>query len=154
MAEGKSQFSMGAFAMIFDEAGRILLCHRTDIDIWNLPGGRMEYGEAPWETVVREVKEEVGLTVGVEKLIGVYSKKNENDIVYQFLCRVISGTALSADHESDQVGYFHLDEFPLNTNQKQKQRIQLYLENPTVIQMVDQTNVINSKDYLTQLGNY
>jgi len=28
------------------------------MDMWNLPGGGMEYGEGTWETVVREVKEE------------------------------------------------------------------------------------------------
>jgi hypothetical protein len=32
----------GAFAVIFDEHDRVLLCHRRDIDAWNLPGGAVE----------------------------------------------------------------------------------------------------------------
>jgi len=51
---------IGAFALIFNEHQDILLCHRRDLDLWNLPGGGMEAGETPWQAVVREVEEEVG----------------------------------------------------------------------------------------------
>lgn len=51
-------FKIGAFAIILDEQGRVLLCHRRDIDAWNLPGGGLLSGEAPWQGVVRETKEE------------------------------------------------------------------------------------------------
>jgi 8-oxo-dGTP pyrophosphatase MutT (NUDIX family) len=54
-------FTIGAFAIIFDEGGRVLLCHRRDLDVWNLPGGGVESREMPDEAVVREVKEETGL---------------------------------------------------------------------------------------------
>jgi ADP-ribose pyrophosphatase YjhB (NUDIX family) len=43
-AEIKDMFSIGAFAIIFDEDGRVLLCHRRDMDLWNLPGGGMDAG--------------------------------------------------------------------------------------------------------------
>ena len=56
---------MGAFAVIFDAEANVLLCHRTDRDAWNLPGGKVEAGEAPWEAAVREVHEEIGLHVRV-----------------------------------------------------------------------------------------
>jgi 8-oxo-dGTP diphosphatase len=59
-------FSIGAFAVIFDAQGRVLLCHRRDMDVWNLPGGGVESGELPTETVVRETREETGLEVAVE----------------------------------------------------------------------------------------
>ena len=32
-------FSIGAFAILFDDQGRVPLCHRRDRDMWNLPGG-------------------------------------------------------------------------------------------------------------------
>src|SRR6267378_7972806 len=57
--------AMGAFAVIFDAEANVLLCHRTDRDAWNLPGGKVEAGEAPWEAAVREVHEEIGLHVRV-----------------------------------------------------------------------------------------
>ncbi len=40
-------FNIGVFAIIFDRKKRILFCHRTDCDLWNLPGGALEKGEAP-----------------------------------------------------------------------------------------------------------
>ena len=44
-------FHIGAFAIIFDGRDEALLCLREDLNIWNLPGGRVERGEAPWEAV-------------------------------------------------------------------------------------------------------
>ncbi|MFA6537136.1 MAG: hypothetical protein WCT18_01920 [Patescibacteria group bacterium] len=32
-------FKVASFGIIFDEQNRILFCHRTDYDLWNLPGG-------------------------------------------------------------------------------------------------------------------
>ena len=64
--EGRPSFSIGAFAIVFDERGRVLLRHRQDFDLWNLPGGGVESGELPTEAVIRETKEETGLDVVVE----------------------------------------------------------------------------------------
>lgn len=52
--------STGAFAIIRDDRGGVLVSHRRDADLWNLPGGTVEPGETPWEAVVREVREETG----------------------------------------------------------------------------------------------
>jgi 8-oxo-dGTP pyrophosphatase MutT (NUDIX family) len=42
---------------------KVLLIHRKIPDVWELPGGNIEYGENPSETAKREVKEETGLIV-------------------------------------------------------------------------------------------
>ncbi len=31
--------TMGAFGIIFDENDTVLLCYRSDMDMWDLPGG-------------------------------------------------------------------------------------------------------------------
>ncbi len=69
-------FKLGAFAIILDTQQRVLLCHSRDLDLWNLPGGGVESGEAPWGAVVREVYEETRLRVGIERLAGIYSKRS------------------------------------------------------------------------------
>jgi 8-oxo-dGTP diphosphatase len=115
-------FSIGAFAIIFDESGRVLLCHRRDMDLWNLPGGGMESGELPTEAAIRETREETGLEVVVERLIGVYGKKDKNEIVFAFLCQVIGGR-LSITDEADECRYFVVDAIPENTSPKQVERI-------------------------------
>lgn len=45
---------------------------RPTLFFWDLPGGRMEYGETPEQTVIRELKEETMLDVKPEKLLGVW----------------------------------------------------------------------------------
>ena len=52
--------------------------------MWNLPGGKVELGEAPWEAVIREVEEETGLIVRVERLLGVYAVPRKSDVVFDF----------------------------------------------------------------------
>ena len=52
------------------EDGRVLLC-RNHRDEWELPGGRPERGESFAQTLKRELAEETGLTVGVDRLVGV-----------------------------------------------------------------------------------
>jgi ADP-ribose pyrophosphatase YjhB (NUDIX family) len=60
-------------AVIFDRRGRLLLQQRSDGGQWGLPGGSVEIGESVSDAVVREVHEETGLTVGVRRMVGVYS---------------------------------------------------------------------------------
>ena len=60
-------------AVIVDDEGRLLLIHKTDNDLWALPGGGHEAGESIAATVVREVKEETGIDVEVVDLVGLYT---------------------------------------------------------------------------------
>jgi len=113
---------MGAFAVIFDDERRVLLCHRRDIDAWNLPGGRVEDGEAPWDAVIRETREEVGLDVEISRLTGLYWKPDTAELVFSFECQVVSGTPGLSD-EADKVGRFPVDGLPTNTGRKHVERI-------------------------------
>lgn len=115
-------FTIGVFGIIFNEHEKVLLCHRLDYDLWNLPGGGLEPGEAPWQGVIREVKEEVGLDVDAERLAGVYSKPEENEIVFSFICK-ITGGKISTSNEADLIEYFSFEELPKNMSLKQKERI-------------------------------
>lgn len=60
-------------AIVQDGQGRVLLIHKTDNDLWALPGGGHEIGESIAETVVREVKEETGYDVEVTGITGTYT---------------------------------------------------------------------------------
>ncbi len=106
-------FAIGAFAVIFDEHHRALLCHRRDLDMWNLPGGRVECRELPTDAVVRKVKEETGLEVEVERLVEVVGKSYRDELVFVFVCRVTGGQ-LTTTAESDDCRYFSPDRLPPN----------------------------------------
>ena len=57
--------------LLRDERGRVLLCELTYKKEWDLPGGVIEVGEAPALGLVRELQEELGITVEVQGLITV-----------------------------------------------------------------------------------
>lgn len=68
-------FKIGIFAIIFNDQKQVLLLYRRDhFDIWELPGGGLQEGEAPWQGVIRETQEETGLNVNVKQLTGIYFK--------------------------------------------------------------------------------
>jgi len=60
---------IGAYGVLTDDAGRVLLTRSSErsdvVGTWYLPGGGVEHGEDPADTVVREVAEETGLRVAV-----------------------------------------------------------------------------------------
>jgi ADP-ribose pyrophosphatase YjhB (NUDIX family) len=116
-------FKIGVFATVLDDAECVLLVHRTDCDWWCQPGGGMEAGEAPWQGVIRETREETGLEVTVERLAGVYSWAPQKDeVIFSFVCRVIGGELATSD-ESDVVRFFALAELPPNTFPEHVHRI-------------------------------
>ena len=100
-----------AFALIFDKAGRLLLCRRKKDGLWNLPGGHLEPKEPPWEAVVREVREEIALNVKVLRLLGIYFVGKDNELVLSYVCEPRSKTP-RPNREIDAIDWFELDRLP------------------------------------------
>lgn len=83
------------------QAGRLLLVQHRDPDYipeWAAPAGTAKPGEKPELAAVREVREEVGLDVAVEDVLGNrFHPASQRHLVY-FACRIVSGeVALSED---------------------------------------------------------
>lgn len=114
-------FRIGVFALVHD-GSRVLLARRRDSGWWNLPGGGMERGETVDEAVVREVAEETGLLVAVERLVGVYSKPQRNEVVLTFACRVVGGELAESD-ESTAFAWSLPDDLPQPTLPKHAERV-------------------------------
>jgi 8-oxo-dGTP diphosphatase len=54
---------VAAGALFFDDQGNVLIVKPSYKDGWEIPGGYVEPGESPRAACIREVKEEIGLTV-------------------------------------------------------------------------------------------
>ncbi len=83
----------------------------------------METGESPWQAVVREVIEEVGLQIQVERVLGIYSVPERGDLVFTFLCVPVGGVILTSE-EADEVRWFTRNTIPSNTSRRQLERIE------------------------------
>jgi len=64
--------------LVFDDQGRILVQRRYDFDWLGLPGGALEFGETLRDCAKRETREETGLNVEIERLVGVFSHPDYN----------------------------------------------------------------------------
>ena len=101
--------------IVRDSTGRILLVHQLDDGVWSTPGGAIELDETPADAVVREVREETGLSVVPRRLFGVfggptfvvrYPNGDETQYVScMFECEIVSG-ALQADGDETQGAEF------------------------------------------------
>ncbi|SDQ36471.1 NUDIX domain-containing protein [Quadrisphaera sp. DSM 44207] len=101
----------GVTAVVRDAAGRVLLTRRSDTGAWALPSGIPEPGEQMARACAREVLEETGVGVVVERLVGVqtlpptaYPDGDRCQFVdHSFACRAVAGRAHVADDESTEV---------------------------------------------------
>ena len=62
---------MGSGALFFNSEGKVLIVKPTYKDHWEIPGGVTDENESPWNTCVREIKEELGLEISGSKLLSI-----------------------------------------------------------------------------------
>lgn len=82
---------------------------------WALPGGFVEYGEEVEKTVVRELREETGLSAEVKRLVGVYSAPGRDprgQVVTMVFELQRTGGKLASGDDAAEVGHFPLDRLP------------------------------------------
>jgi ADP-ribose pyrophosphatase YjhB (NUDIX family) len=99
--------------------GRILLVQETADNRWSMPGGWADIGELPSAMVAREVREESGFEVNVEKVIGIYdaNRVTIEALAYYhaykivFLCTLTGGRARPSN-ETLAVDFFSLEGLP------------------------------------------
>ena len=111
-------------AIIVDEAGRILATKRGYGDMkggWEFPGGKIEPGETAQQALMREIDEELNVTIEVgDKLCSVqwnYTKFHLT--MHCFWCKVTEGTILLLEHEAarwlDKEDLWSVDWLPADT---------------------------------------
>lgn len=122
---------------IINRSGEVLLQKRGDKNKWGFPGGALEIGESIEECALREVKEETGLDVTIEYLIGVYSKYNDKYpngdeaqcITHFFKGSPVGGNLVVDHHETLELKFFKLDKCPALVNHQHEDCLNDLVEN-------------------------
>jgi mutator protein MutT len=115
-----------AGCVLFDDSQKIYLLHRNKKDViqWELPGGKIDPGEDAETTAVREIKEELGVTVSLVKHVGsTHFEENGTDHMYTwFLATIQNGNLSICEPQTfDDLQCFSVDELPnlkLSNNMK------------------------------------
>lgn len=107
--------SLTVDTVIIENSSILLIKRKNDPyqGSWALPGGFVEYGETVENAAVRETKEETGIDVKLDELVGVYSDPNRDPrghtVTVCFLGTAIGGIVRSAT-DAEDARYFDLNE--------------------------------------------
>tara|TARA_R110001583_G_scaffold170711_1_gene324183 strand:+ start:122 stop:523 length:402 start_codon:yes stop_codon:yes gene_type:complete len=113
-------FRISSHGVIFNDAGQVLLLKATYGDCsWGLPGGALEPGETIHQALLRECLEELGVSVSIEYLSGVYYHSAFNSQACIFKVRLIEHKITLSDEHSEYA-YFDIG----SLSDVQKQRVQ------------------------------
>lgn len=105
-----------AGCVILDPYGRILLLHRNrgDRSQWELPGGKVEADETPVMAAIREIREELGIDVAIERALGSagFESDDQQYMYHWFLATIQDGVpdVMEAD-TFDDLDYFDVEDF-------------------------------------------
>lgn len=79
---------------------------------WALPGGYIEAHESPEQGAIREVYEETGLTVQIDKLFGAFvPPSGANEIILIYLAKPVCESPIAGD-DADDARVFTQDKLP------------------------------------------
>lgn len=93
---------------LIDGDGRVLIAQRPDgksmAGLWEFPGGKMEPGERPEETLIRELHEELGITVKEPCLAPLtfasFAYDDFHLMMPLWVCRRWDGTVVAREHKA------------------------------------------------------
>lgn len=115
----------------------VLLILREDFHVWGLPGGAVEIGESVAEAGIREVHEETGVEIGLDRLVGIYYRQQGGHQAL-FLAHPEAGDPRPDGHETLKAQWFPLSHLPELLIGWHRLYIQDALENgPSVIRRIN-----------------
>ncbi len=101
-------------ALVEDDQGQLLYVLRNRgarVGAWAFPGGFVDRGETVPDAVAREVREETGLGIRIDDLIGVFSRRNDPVIFVAFRTHAVSGVLIPGPEVAD-VRFFAAADLP------------------------------------------
>lgn len=105
-----------AVGLLLERDGEVLLVRRERAPFkgqWDIPGGFLEADEAPEGGARREAREETGLRIAIDGLLGVYHDRNGEDhtINVYYLAHPTGGRERAGD-DASELRWFAIDRLP------------------------------------------
>jgi 8-oxo-dGTP diphosphatase len=137
VVEGQDYIGIGVGAMIFNAKGEVLLAKRgsgarNERGFWEFPGGGVNFGERLEDAVRREIKEEYGIEIKLDRLLCVFDHilklERQHWISITFIAHLIGGVPAVAEPEKcSAIGWFSLTGLPDPLSQITKSNLNYYL---------------------------
>ena len=104
---------VAAVALVIDGDGLVMVKRGVEPEYgrWAFPSGYVDRGEVVEAAAIREVKEETGLDVELDRLIGVYSLEDSPVVLVVYLAH-ITGGKVEVGHDALAVRTFAVEDLP------------------------------------------
>ena len=104
-----TRLGLAVKSFIVNDKNELLLVKRHDNEIhcpgaWEIPGGRLELGEDPFEALKRETKEETNLDIEIQNPLRVHHFERDDGqriTMISFLCRPKSNSVVLSEEHTD-----------------------------------------------------
>lgn len=117
--KGKDFIGVGIGAVILNKEGKFLLIKRgkdskNEVGMWGFPGGAMEFGESMADTIKREIKEELGISIKPLKTLAPINHRIPNEkqhwVAVPYISQLTKGTPkILEPHKISEMGWFSIE---------------------------------------------
>lgn len=104
--------------LLFDDQGHLLMVKEKSEDKWAVPGGWCDVFESIRENAVKEVKQEAGFDIEIDRLVGIFQREKYKDYptlvseyVHYFVGHIVNGEP-KHNHETTEVAFFDIGQLP------------------------------------------
>ena len=137
MRRGVDYIGVGVGAVIVDAQGRLFMAQRgamakNERNLWEFPGGAVEFNERLADALKREMREEYGIEIEVGELLDVVDpilpQEGQHWVSPSYLCRILSGEPTIRESEKcSAIGWFAPGEAPAELTIVTRQNLEHYL---------------------------
>jgi 8-oxo-dGTP diphosphatase len=120
---------IGVRALIVRDGAVLLIRHRSGRYPWALPGGGVERNERLAEAARREAREETGVPIRAEQLLGIYERFGDgiSNYIAVFVCIAFGEPQPPRSLEIAEARFFPLESLPTGTDAGTRRRVAEYL---------------------------